>query len=71
MNMKDYFVNCGAHLDSPWVSVILALICLSLAIQSLVKDRNVRFCLVCLFLMLCCIGFEWGDIIIAKLASLW
>ena len=55
MNMKDYFVNWDAHLTTFWVPIILGLIFLSLAIQSLVKDRNVRVCILYVFLLLCCV----------------
>ena len=72
MNMRDYFVNWDAHLTTFWVPIILGLIFLSLAIQSLVKDRNVRVCILYVFLLLCCVGYiGWGDSIISRLASLW
>lgn len=70
--IKDYFVNFNDHLTTFWTPVILALIFLSLAVHSLVKEKNIRMFFLYTFLLLCCIGYiAWGDQIISKLAGLW
>lgn len=70
--LKEYVVHWESHLSSFWVPLILAIIFLSLAVHALVKDRNIRMCILYVFLMLCCVGYiAWGDSVISKIAGLW
>lgn len=70
--IKDLFVNFNDHLTSFWTPAILAVIFLSLAIHAIAKDRNIRMCILYVFLLLCCVGYiAWGDQIISKIAGLW